>query len=85
MPAYSQYEDPLYVSVPFFIGIHDSTVYGIFLDNSTRTRFDFGASTDNQFSSFTVPDGKIDPRAAAEPEGQIEPVAPGWGMAGHFA
>ncbi len=59
MPAYSQYEDPLYVSVPFFIGIHDSTVYGIFLDNSTRTRFDFGASTDNQFSSFTVPDGKI--------------------------
>jgi len=42
--GYSDRTDPLYCTIPFYIGIHDSMVYGIFLDNSSRTHFNFGAS-----------------------------------------
>jgi len=59
LPAYSSLADPLYVSIPFFIGIHDSLTYGIFLDNSSRTKFDFAASTDNLFSRFSVAEGEL--------------------------
>jgi len=58
--AYNIDSDPLYVSIPFFIGIHDSLVYGIFLDNTYKTRFDFGASTDNKFYSFSAENGDMD-------------------------
>jgi len=58
--AYSVNSDPLYSSIPFFIGIHDSLVYGIFLDNTSRTKFDFGASTDNKFYSFSTDKGAMD-------------------------
>jgi len=58
-PAYGEQDDPLYVSVPFFIGLHDLTVYGIFFDNSSRTVFDFGASTDSRFYSFSAADGNM--------------------------
>ena len=34
--------DPLYKSIPFFLGINGSRSYGIFLDNTWRTWFDFG-------------------------------------------
>ncbi len=59
VPAYASNADPLYVSIPFFMGIHDSLTYGIFLDNSSRTRFDFAASTDNLFSWFSVAEGEL--------------------------
>jgi alpha-glucosidase len=59
MPAYSQYDDPLYVSIPFYMGIHDRLVYGIFLDNSFRTKFSFGASSDNEFADFSAADGEM--------------------------
>jgi alpha-glucosidase len=59
IPAYALNEDPLYVSIPFFMGIHDNLTYGIFLDNSFRTKFNFGASTDEQFSSFSAADGEM--------------------------
>jgi len=59
VPAYSSIADPLYVDIPFFMGIHDSLVYGVFLDNSSRTRFDFAASTDNLFSRFSVSEGEL--------------------------
>ena len=59
IPAYALNEDPLYVSIPFFIGIHDMVTYGIFMDNSFRTKFNFGASTDEQFSSFSATDGEM--------------------------
>ena len=59
VPAYASNADPLYVSIPFFMGIHDSLVYGIFLDNSSRTKFDFAASTDNLFSRFSVAEGEL--------------------------
>lgn len=57
--AYGEESDPLYLSTPFYMGVHDSGVYGIFLDNSYRSVFNFGASN-QRFSSFTVPDGELD-------------------------
>lgn len=59
VPAYAINHDPLYQSIPFFIGVHGKTVYGIFLDNTYRTKFNFGASTDEQFSSFSASDGEM--------------------------
>ena len=59
VPAYLVTADPLYVSIPFFMGIHDSLTYGIFLDNSSRTKFDFAASSDNLFSRFSVAEGEL--------------------------
>ncbi|MBK6621011.1 MAG: DUF4968 domain-containing protein [Saprospirales bacterium] len=34
--------DPLYKSIPFFYGLQDHRAFGIFLDNTHRSRFDFG-------------------------------------------
>ncbi|MFH0759941.1 MAG: TIM-barrel domain-containing protein [Bacteroidota bacterium] len=59
VPAYALDKDPLYSTIPFFIGMHDKLVYGIFLDNSYKTFFDFGASTDGRMSSFGAPDGEL--------------------------
>jgi len=50
--------DPLYCSTPFYIGIHHKTVYGIFLDNSHKTFFNFGASN-NRFSSLSADAGEM--------------------------
>ena len=38
--------DPLYASLPFYIGLHSGLNYGTFLDNTHRTHFNFGASND---------------------------------------
>ncbi len=56
--AYGEESDPLYLSTPFYMGVHDRGVYGIFLDNSYRSVFNFGASN-QRFSSFSVPDGEL--------------------------
>lgn len=42
--------DPIYRSIPFYYGMHDSTAYGIFFDNSFRTNFDFGQEEKNTVS-----------------------------------
>ncbi|HET8825974.1 MAG TPA: alpha-glucosidase, partial [Terriglobales bacterium] len=34
--------DPLYKDIPFFLGMRKGAAYGIFLDNTYRTSFDFG-------------------------------------------
>jgi alpha-glucosidase len=59
VPAYGLDKDPLYATIPFFIGLHDKITYGIFLDNSYKTFFDFGASTDGTMSGFGAPDGDL--------------------------
>ena len=58
-PHYDEHSDPLYASIPFYIGIHNGLNYGIFLDNSYRTTFNFGASND-RFSFFSAEDGEMD-------------------------
>ena len=50
--------DPLYKSIPFFIGIRQGKAYGIFLDNTYRTNFQFGKFNDS-FYSFGAPDGEL--------------------------
>lgn len=59
VPAYAVNHDPLYQSIPFFTGIHGRSVYGVFLDNTYRTRFNFGASTDERFSFFSAANGEM--------------------------
>jgi len=59
VPAYAINADPLYQSIPFYMGIHDKVTYGIFLDNSFRTKFNFGASTDEKFSFFSAANGEM--------------------------
>lgn len=56
--AYGVDADPLYSSIPFYIGIHNQLCYGIFLDNSHKTVFNFGASS-NRFSYFSAEDGEM--------------------------
>ncbi|MFN3839972.1 MAG: glycoside hydrolase family 31 protein [Cyclobacteriaceae bacterium] len=56
--AYHAGTDPLYCSTPFYIGIHNGLVYGIFLDNTHKSFFNFGASN-NRFASFSADSGDM--------------------------
>jgi len=56
--AYHPGADPLYSSIPFYIGIHHDRVYGIFFDNTHKSFFNFGASN-NRFSSFSADAGEM--------------------------
>jgi len=42
--GYLRDDDPVYRSIPFYMGLHSGIGYGIFFDNSHRTHFDFGKS-----------------------------------------
>jgi alpha-glucosidase len=60
VPAYSTNQDPLYSSIPFYIGLHNKKqVYGIFLDNSYKSTINLGASTNEEYTSITVPQGEL--------------------------
>ncbi len=50
---------PMYVSVPFFVGIHHQMIYGLFFNNSYKTFFNFGLSTP-EFSSINAEGGDAD-------------------------
>ena len=60
VPAYALDKDPLYATIPFYIGIHDKLSYGIFFDNSYRSLFSFGATTDDEMAHFGAIDGEMD-------------------------
>lgn len=60
VPAYSLDKDPLYSTIPFYMGIHDGMTYGIFFDNSYKSVFSFGASTDGEMSHFGAAGGEMD-------------------------
>lgn len=57
--AYGVDSDPIYASIPFYLGVHNGLSYGIFVDNSYKSHFNFGASN-NRFSSFSVDAGDMD-------------------------
>lgn len=57
--AYTTEADPLYKTIPFYIGITSGKCYGIFVDNTYRTNFNFGASTNNQFMHFGCESGEM--------------------------
>ncbi len=56
--AYHVGSDPLYCSMPFYIGVHNHLTYGIFFDNTHKAFFNFGASN-NRFSSFSADAGEM--------------------------
>lgn len=56
--GYTPATDPLYRAIPFYQALHEGIGYGIFLDNSYRTRFSFDR-TDNGVSSFSANGGEM--------------------------
>ncbi|MGZ3754370.1 MAG: glycoside hydrolase family 31 protein [Mucilaginibacter sp.] len=56
--GYLTTQDPIYSTIPFYIGIHHHLNYGIFLDNTYQSDFNFGASN-NRFSSFGARGGEM--------------------------
>ncbi len=66
VPGYARDADPIYQSIPFFIGIrdisfagHSKSAYGIFLDNTYKSYFNLGASN-NRFYWFGAEKGELD-------------------------
>ncbi|MHB1023424.1 MAG: glycoside hydrolase family 31 protein [Acidobacteriaceae bacterium] len=51
--------DPLYKSIPFFLGVREDRSYGIFLDDTWRSNFDFGKRLRNGYS-FGAEGGPLD-------------------------
>ncbi|WP_126245877.1 glycoside hydrolase family 31 protein [Chitinophaga rhizosphaerae] len=56
--GYTVNQDPIYATIPFYIGVHHGKSYGLFFDNSFRTNFNFGASN-NRFASFSANSGEM--------------------------
>lgn len=56
--GYLANQDPIYATVPFYMGIHHNMNYGIFLDNTFQSDFNFGASN-NRFSFFGARGGEM--------------------------
>ncbi|MCK5441383.1 MAG: glycoside hydrolase family 31 protein [Maribacter sp.] len=56
--AYGKDQDPLYKAIPFYIGLHNNTTYGIFFDNTFRTHFDF-AHERRHVTSFWADGGEM--------------------------
>ena len=44
-PGYNLGRDPIYQTIPFYLGLRQGAAYGIFFDNSYRSYFDFGHSS----------------------------------------
>jgi alpha-glucosidase len=44
-PGYTEGKDPIYQTIPFYIGLERGIAYGIFFDNSYRSYFNFGHSS----------------------------------------
>jgi alpha-glucosidase len=59
IPAYTPGTDPIYQSIPFFLGMKSGKFYGIFFDNTFRSSFDMGKESDRYYS-FGAEGGTID-------------------------
>jgi alpha-glucosidase len=44
-PGYTEGRDPIYQTIPFYLGLQRGVAYGIFFDNSYRSYFNFGRSS----------------------------------------
>jgi alpha-glucosidase len=51
-------QDPLYRTIPFYMGLHNESSYGIFFDNTFRSHFDFGKE-DHTKTSFWSDGGEL--------------------------
>ena len=59
--------DPLYKTIPFFIGLRKGLAYGVFFDNTYRSVFDFGKESPD-FFSFGADGGELNYYFIAGPE-----------------
>jgi alpha-glucosidase len=65
--AWQESTDPLYKTIPFYIGLNQGTAYGIFFDNTYRSNFNFGLESPD-FYSFGSEGGEINYYYLAGPE-----------------
>jgi len=66
-PGYPTDHDPLYQSIPFYIGVSGTRAYGMFLNNSWRSTFDMAASHSEQVK-ITALQGDLDQYVIAGPK-----------------
>src|SRR5271170_2426689 len=65
--GWQESDDPLYKTIPFFIGLRKGAAYGIFFDNTYRSSFDFGKESPDYFS-FGAEGGELNYYFFAGPE-----------------
>lgn len=56
--AWQESTDPLYKTIPFYLGLKKGQAYGVFLDNTWRSFFDFGKTT-KDVVSFGADGGEL--------------------------
>lgn len=57
--GYAVDRDPIYGSIPFFVGVHGQVCYGIFFDNTRKVFANFGSGVDQNLYYFGAPDGDM--------------------------
>jgi alpha-glucosidase len=65
--GWQESSDPLYKTIPFFIGLQKGLAYGVFFDNTYRSVFDFGKESPGYFS-FGAEGGELNYYFIAGPE-----------------
>jgi alpha-glucosidase len=65
--GWQESSDPLYKTIPFFIGMRAGKAYGVFFDNTWRSVFDFGKESPDYFS-FGAEGGELNYYFFAGPE-----------------
>ena len=65
--GWQESSDPLYKSIPFFIGLRKGIAYGVFFDNTYWSSFDFGKENRDYFS-FGAEGGELNYYFIAGPE-----------------
>jgi alpha-glucosidase len=65
--GWQESSDPLYKTIPFFIGLRKNVAYGVFFDNTYRSSFDFGKESRDYFS-FGAEGGELNYYFIAGPE-----------------
>ncbi len=65
--GWQESSDPLYKTIPFFIGLRKGAAYGVFFDNTYRSVFDFGKESQD-FFSFGAEGGELNYYFIAGPE-----------------
>ncbi|HSZ81013.1 MAG TPA: TIM-barrel domain-containing protein [Polyangia bacterium] len=65
--AWQESTDPLYKSIPFFMGLRKGRAYGLFVDNTWRSWFDFGKTARDAYA-FGSEGGDLDYYFIAGPQ-----------------
>ena len=65
--GWQESSDPLYKTIPFFIGLRNGMAYGLFFDNTYRSVFDFGKESPDYFS-FGAEGGELNYYFIAGPD-----------------